>query len=79
MISSITKLSTCKYALTIQCPTLCKQPLFQEERTVWYTINCNPLQKDYKQQKMEDDVVHEHDIAMVTDKSSSSISEEYET
>lgn len=26
MISSITELSTCKYALTIQCPTLCKHP-----------------------------------------------------
>ncbi|MBA0817055.1 hypothetical protein Gohar_001649, partial [Gossypium harknessii] len=24
MISSITELSTCKYALTIQCPMLCK-------------------------------------------------------
>ncbi|MFS7889370.1 putative mannose-6-phosphate receptor binding domain superfamily, glucosidase 2 subunit beta [Helianthus anomalus] len=85
MISSITELSICKYALTIQCPTLCKHPvlssfrLFQEEKTVWYTINCNPLPKDYKQRKMEDDVVHEHDIAMVTDKSSSSVSEEYAT
>ncbi|XP_022749593.1 protein OS-9 homolog isoform X2 [Durio zibethinus] len=27
MISSITELSTCKYALTIQCPMLCKHPL----------------------------------------------------
>ncbi|KAK4481942.1 hypothetical protein RD792_012855 [Penstemon davidsonii] len=26
MISSITELSTCKYALTFQCPTLCKHP-----------------------------------------------------
>ncbi|OMO61694.1 hypothetical protein COLO4_33365 [Corchorus olitorius] len=26
MISSITELSTCKYALTIQCPMLCKHP-----------------------------------------------------
>ncbi|KAJ0800352.1 hypothetical protein HanPI659440_Chr03g0101991 [Helianthus annuus] len=53
--------------------------LFQEEKPVWYTINCNPLPKDYKQPKMEDDVVHEHDIAMATDKSSSSVSEEYAT
>ncbi|GKA14717.1 protein OS-9 [Tanacetum coccineum] len=68
MISSITELSTCKYALTIQCPTLCKHPLFQEERPASYTINCNPLPKDYKQPKMEDDVVQEHKIAMVTDK-----------
>nr|GEX10410.1 hypothetical protein [Tanacetum cinerariifolium] len=68
MISSITELSTCKYALTIQCPTLCKHPLFQEERPVSYIINCNPLPKDYKQPKMEDDVVQEHKIDMVTDK-----------
>ncbi|XP_076900760.1 protein OS-9 homolog [Bidens hawaiensis] len=78
MISSITELSTCKYALTIQIPTLCKHPLFQEERPVWYTINCNPLPKDYKQQKPEDDIIHEHNIVTVTDKSSSSsVSEEY--
>lgn len=69
MISSITELSTCKYALTIQCPALCKHPLFQEERPASYTINCNPLPKDYKQPpKMEDDVVEEDKIAMVTDK-----------
>ncbi|KAM0043287.1 hypothetical protein Hdeb2414_s0010g00339491 [Helianthus debilis subsp. tardiflorus] len=55
------------------------QRLFQEERPVWYPINCNPLPKDYKQRKMEDDVVHEHDIAMVADKSSSSVLEEYAT
>lgn len=46
MISSITELSTCKYALTIQCPTLCKHPLFQEERPVWHTIHCNALPKE---------------------------------
>ncbi|KAA8535205.1 hypothetical protein F0562_030208 [Nyssa sinensis] len=34
MISSITELSTCKYALKIQIPMLCKHPLFQEERPV---------------------------------------------
>ncbi|KAE8678788.1 Protein OS-9-like protein [Hibiscus syriacus] len=48
MISSITELATCKYALTIQCPMLCKHPLFQEERPVWHTINCNILPKDTK-------------------------------
>ncbi|KAG8485825.1 hypothetical protein CXB51_019221 [Gossypium anomalum] len=48
MISSITELSTCKYALTIQSPMLCKHPLFQEERAVWHTINCNVLPKDAK-------------------------------
>ncbi|KAE8690964.1 Protein OS-9-like protein [Hibiscus syriacus] len=62
MISSITELSTCKYALTVQSPMLCKHPskilcmsyltlmerLFQEERPVWHTINCNALPKDTK-------------------------------
>ncbi|KAJ0706073.1 putative mannose-6-phosphate receptor binding domain superfamily, glucosidase 2 subunit beta [Helianthus annuus] len=83
MISSITELSTCKYAITIHCPTLCKHPLFQEERPVWYTINCNPVSKDYKRPNMEDGIVPEHKIAMVTNKESPSISksvsEEYAT
>lgn len=66
MISSITELSTCKYALTIQCPTLCKHPLFQEERPVSHTINCNVLPKDYKETKVaQDDKITE--IVMVTD------------
>ncbi|KAK8655025.1 hypothetical protein V6N13_107617 [Hibiscus sabdariffa] len=54
MISSITELSTCKYALTIQSPMLCKHPLFQEERPVWHTINCNALPKDYRDTKVEE-------------------------
>ncbi|XAR66833.1 hypothetical protein NMG60_11013182 [Bertholletia excelsa] len=54
MISSITELSTCKYALTVQCPMLCKHPLFQEERPVWHTINCNALPKDQKQPKVKE-------------------------
>lgn len=53
MISSITELSTCKYALTVQSPMLCKHPLFQEERPVWHTINCNALPKDEKEPKTE--------------------------
>ncbi|KAL1364096.1 hypothetical protein HN51_012262 [Arachis hypogaea] len=67
MISSITEISTCKYAITIQCPTLCKHPLFQEERPVWHTIDCNALPKDYK----DDDKVRvenrDMEIVMVTD------------
>ncbi|XP_004242724.1 protein OS-9 homolog [Solanum lycopersicum] len=66
MISSITELSTCKYALTVHCPTLCKHPLFQEERPVWHTINCNILPKDYRETKVEDNFENEK-IAMVTD------------
>ncbi|KAJ8568655.1 hypothetical protein K7X08_028188 [Anisodus acutangulus] len=65
MISSITELSTCKYALTVHCPTLCKHPLFQEERPVWHTINCNKLPKDYREAKVEN--FENEKIAMVTD------------
>ncbi|KAJ6958361.1 protein OS-9-like isoform X1 [Populus alba x Populus x berolinensis] len=54
MISSIIELSTCKYALTVQSPMLCKHPLFQEERPVWHTINCNLLPKDYKEAKQDE-------------------------
>ncbi|KAM7508276.1 hypothetical protein LguiA_018729 [Lonicera macranthoides] len=68
MISSITELSTCKYALTIQCPMLCKHPLFQEERPVWHIINCNVLPKDYTEPKREQESSqNEKKITMVTD------------
>ncbi|XP_004488513.1 protein OS-9 homolog [Cicer arietinum] len=66
MISSITEISTCKYALTVQVPTLCKHPLFQEERPIWHTIDCNVLPKDYKYTKVRQDN-RDADIVMVTD------------
>ncbi|KAL0358354.1 UNVERIFIED_CONTAM: protein OS-9 [Sesamum angustifolium] len=71
MISSITELSTCKYALTFQCPTLCKHPLFHEERPVSHTVHCNALPKE--EPKAEAEAVAEADsfrggkITMVTD------------
>ncbi|XP_059286564.1 protein OS-9 homolog [Lycium ferocissimum] len=67
MISSITELSTCKYALTVHCPTLCKHPLFHEERPVWHTIYCNKLPKDYTETKVEEDNFENQKIDMVTD------------
>ncbi|CAI0388758.1 unnamed protein product [Linum tenue] len=68
MISSITELSTCKYALTVQSPMLCKHPLFQEERPVWHTINCNALPKTYKESKVEKESTDEDkQIFMVTE------------
>ncbi|KAK2993537.1 hypothetical protein RJ640_007369 [Escallonia rubra] len=81
MISSITELSTCKYALTVQGPMLCKHPLFQEERPQWQSINCNVLPKDYKEPKMEDNSFQDKKIAMVTeiDHPSKMDSEEYGT
>ncbi|KAL6523580.1 Protein OS-9 [Orobanche gracilis] len=48
IISSITELSTCKYALTFQCPKLCKHPLFHEERPLSHIIHCNALSKEEK-------------------------------
>lgn len=81
MITSITELSTCKYALTIQCPMLCKHPMFQEERPVWHTINCNALPKDHKESKVEDGSIQDEKITMVTDVEdpSSFDSQEYAT
>ncbi|KAK4797860.1 hypothetical protein SAY86_030186 [Trapa natans] len=68
MITSITELSTCKYALTVQVPTLCRHPLFQEEKPVKYTINCNALPSDYRANKEETEVKPEdRQIVMVTD------------
>lgn len=42
-INSFKEVSTCKYALIVQCPKLCSHPLFQEERPSWFTINCYTL------------------------------------
>ncbi|RAL50135.1 hypothetical protein DM860_007809 [Cuscuta australis] len=67
MISSITELSTCKYALTVHCPILCKHPLFQEERPEWHTVNCNVLPKDNKEMKMPEENSRGERIRMVTD------------
>lgn len=67
MITSFTELSTCKYALTIQSPMLCKHPLFQEERPVWHTINCNVLHKDQKEKKPEKEKFVDDGIIMVTE------------
>ncbi|XP_011020244.1 PREDICTED: protein OS-9 homolog [Populus euphratica] len=71
MISSITELSTCKYALTVQSPMLCKHPLFQEERPVWHTINCNLLPKDYKEAKLDKVEDDDRQIFMAPDIDSS--------
>ncbi|KAJ6863443.1 hypothetical protein NC652_040098 [Populus alba x Populus x berolinensis] len=71
MISSIIELSTCKYALTVQSPMLCKHPLFQEERPVWHTINCNLLPKDYKEAKPDEVETEDEQIFMVSDVESS--------
>ncbi|KAA8522943.1 hypothetical protein F0562_009366 [Nyssa sinensis] len=46
MISSITELSTCK--------------LFQEERSVWHTINCKALRKDYKEPIVKKNLQHKY-------------------
>ncbi|XP_021741834.1 protein OS-9 homolog [Chenopodium quinoa] len=67
MITSITELSTCKYALTVQSPMLCSHPLFQEERPVWYVIHCNLLSKDAKDTKAEEDTKHDNEIKLVLD------------
>ncbi|XP_058753438.1 protein OS-9 homolog [Vicia villosa] len=66
MISSITEISTCKYALTVHVPMLCKHPLFQEERPVWHTIDCNALPKDFKVSKVREED-EDTEIVMVTD------------
>ena len=53
--------------------------LFQEERPVWHTINCNVLPKDYKDTKVEEE--SKEQIVMVTDNEAPSKydSEEWQT
>ncbi|XP_010533104.1 PREDICTED: protein OS-9 homolog [Tarenaya hassleriana] len=66
MVTSITELSTCKYALTVQCPTLCKHPMFQQEKPVWHTIHCNVLTEEDAETRTEEEVEDEP-IKMITD------------
>lgn len=69
LIHSIKEVSTCKYALVVQCPMLCKHPLFQEERPTWYTVNCNTLPKITER---EGGGFHKHKrLALPVDKSES--------
>ncbi|KAK1323052.1 hypothetical protein QJS10_CPA02g01172 [Acorus calamus] len=53
MISSIKEIATCKYAVTIQCPMLCKHPMFQEEKPSSHTIHCNEVSVDFKKPETE--------------------------
>lgn len=71
MIGSIKEISTCKYAITIHCPMLCKHPMFQEERPVWHTINCNEMPAEDKRTEVEDSV-NDKRITMIPDIESSS-------
>ncbi|XP_074281190.1 protein OS-9 homolog [Silene latifolia] len=64
MISSITELATCKYALTVHSSMLCSHPLFREERPIWHTINCNVLPKDEKETVGEEDSQHDTEVTV---------------
>eukprot|EP00262_Sarcandra_glabra_P014502 TRINITY_DN4264_c0_g1_i1.p1 TRINITY_DN4264_c0_g1~~TRINITY_DN4264_c0_g1_i1.p1 ORF type:complete len:301 (-),score=42.59 TRINITY_DN4264_c0_g1_i1:138-1040(-) len=66
VITSIKEISTCKYAITIQCPILCRHPMFQEERPKWHTINCNEMPTDDKNAEMEESF-NEKQITMIED------------
>lgn len=55
IISSIKEISTCKYVVTVQCPMLCKHPMFQQERPMWHTIHCNELPGDTKDSSSSDE------------------------
>ncbi|KAI4377317.1 hypothetical protein MLD38_014967 [Melastoma candidum] len=74
MISSITELSTCRYALTVQCPMLCKHPVYQEERPVWHTINCNLLPKNQKEKGTDDGKIKDARIIVVSDTENENLS-----
>ncbi|KAK9098534.1 hypothetical protein Syun_025579 [Stephania yunnanensis] len=67
MISSITELSTCKYALTIQSPMLCKHPMFKEERPIWHTINCNELSNVTEDKEVEEEGIKDNQPSVVAD------------
>ncbi|XP_077218904.1 ER lectin-like protein [Tasmannia lanceolata] len=64
IVSSIKEISTCKYAITVQCRMLCKHPMFQEERPVWHTINCNEMPAEAGGSEKN---IRDKPITMVTD------------
>ncbi|KFK22708.1 hypothetical protein AALP_AAs49083U000300 [Arabis alpina] len=67
MVTSITELSTCKYALTVQCPTLCKHPLFQLEKPVSHTIHCNVIPVEEGAIRNEEEQVEGESPKMLAD------------
>lgn len=48
---------------------VCLKPfrLFQEERPVWHTINCNVLPKEEKEKRPEKEKIEDKQITMVTE------------
>ncbi|KAG1363984.1 Protein OS-9 [Cocos nucifera] len=67
IISSIKEISTCKYVVTLQCPMLCKHPMFQQERPTSHTIHCNEMPRDIKDSSVEDSLKGTHIITIITD------------
>ncbi|CAA7022934.1 unnamed protein product [Microthlaspi erraticum] len=67
MVTSITELSTCKYALTVQCPTLCKHPLFQLEKPVSHTIHCNLIPAEEVATRNEEEQIVGESPKMIAD------------
>ncbi|CAL9073882.1 protein OS-9 homolog [Musa acuminata AAA Group] len=68
LISSIKEASTCKYVVTVQCPLLCKHPMFQQEQPMWHTIHCNEVGADSKISTVEDGLKGTH-ITIIADDS----------
>ncbi|XP_008788789.2 protein OS-9 homolog [Phoenix dactylifera] len=66
IISSIKEISTCKYVITLQCPMLCKHPMFQQERPTWHTIHCNEMPRDIKDSSVKDSLKGTQ-ITIITD------------
>lgn len=70
IISSLKEISTCKYVVTIQCPLLCKHPMFKQERPMWHTIHCNEMPNSGKVSSIvENDKTKGTQITAITDDS----------
>ncbi|KAF6158050.1 hypothetical protein GIB67_014844, partial [Kingdonia uniflora] len=66
-IHSFTELSTCKYALTIHTPMLCKHPMFKDERPILNTINCNQLLKIVQDTEVEEGNLKDEQLIVISD------------
>ncbi|CAA6670445.1 unnamed protein product [Spirodela intermedia] len=45
VLTSIKEVATCKYEVTVQCPLICRHPMFHLERPALHAIHCNEIPK----------------------------------
>ncbi|CAA7407522.1 unnamed protein product [Spirodela intermedia] len=65
VVTSIKEVATCKYEVTVQCPLICRHPMFHLERPALHAIHCNEIPQDKKEVDVENSDIKP--ITIVTD------------